>query len=61
MAFATQRLPAAPAGELVPGEVLLFELHPIASPPASQMSSPEERLAMGDLERSMVMLLVEIG
>src|SRR5579863_404192 len=60
MAFAIQRLPAADIGEALRGEVVPLELHPIASAPARQMSNPEERLGMGKLERSMVMLLVEI-
>jgi hypothetical protein len=60
MAFATQRLPAADAGPLVPGEVVPFELHPIASAPVRQMRSAGERVGVRELERSIVMLLVEI-
>jgi hypothetical protein len=61
MAFAIQRLPAADVPEVPPGEVVLFELHPSASAPVKQMSSSNARRGIGELERSMVMLLVEIG
>jgi hypothetical protein len=62
MAFATQRFPAvARVWPVVPGEVVLLELHPIARAPVSATSSPAEGLLMVGLQRSMVMLLVEIG
>jgi hypothetical protein len=60
MAFAIQRLPAVDVPEVPPGEVVPFELHPSATAPMRQMSSFTVRPGIGELERSMVMLLVEI-
>jgi hypothetical protein len=60
MAFAIQRLPAVDVPEVPPGEVVPFELHPSVTAPMRQMSSFTVRPGIGELERSMVMLLVEI-